>query len=368
MKKRQISLRDNAGFLSIMASVASIIVGLVFGFLLLLLLNAKNALPGMANLLTKGITDMGNVLYRAAPLVMVGLSVAFAKQVGLFNIGGSGQYTIGTFLALTCAIELQMPWYVCLLAAAVGGAVWGLFPGLFKALFNVNEVLTAIMFNWIGMNLVNFLIPNMPRMLDSDWGSSASDRTASLVNANPSAILPRAGLDKLMNYSYMNIGFFLAIIIAVVMWVILKKTTFGYELKACGNNRDAAVYAGISAKKNIILSMVISGALAGIGGGLFYLAGGGQYTLLQTIESAGFDGISVALLANCNPVGCIFSAVFLSYLRLGGSAMQSQGFATEATDIVTSVIVYLAAFSLLVRMILSNLGHKKKIEKKEAAK
>ena len=194
--KKTTRLRDNAGFLSVMASVTSICIGLLFGFILLLLLNPRNALPGMGSLLGKGFTDVGNVLYRAAPLVMVGLAVAFAYQVGLFNIGASGQYTIGAFLALTCAIELQMPWYVCLLAASLGGAIWGLFPGLFKAFFNVNEVLTAIMFNWIGMNLVNFLIPNMPRMLDSDWGASASDRTAALANANPGAILPRLGLDR----------------------------------------------------------------------------------------------------------------------------------------------------------------------------
>ena len=150
--------------------------------------------------------------------------------------------------------------------------------------------------------------------------------------------------------------------------MVLKKTTFGYELKACGFNRDASTYAGINAKRDIVLSMVIAGAMAGIGGGLFYLAGGGQYNLIQQIESAGFDGISVALLANCNPIGCIFTATFLSYLRLGGNAMQSQGFATETTEIVTSVIVYLAAFSLLLRMFLSGkLGKTKKREKKEAA-
>ena len=151
--------------------------------------------------------------------------------------------------------------------------------------------------------------------------------------------------------------------------MVLNKTTFGYELKACGYNRDSSVYAGINAKRNIVLSMVIAGALAGIGGGMFYLAGGGQYTLVQEIEGAGFDGISVALLANCNPVGCIFTAIFLSYLRLGGNAMQSQGFATEATEIVTSVIVYLAAFALLIRMFLAgDLGGKKKQTKKEGNK
>ena len=179
--KKTTRLRDNAGFLSVMASVTSICIGLLFGFILLLLLNPRNALPGMGSLLGKGFTDVGNVLYRAAPLVMVGLAVAFAYQVGLFNIGASGQYTIGAFLALTCAIELQMPWYVCLLAASLGGAIWGLFPGLFKAFFNVNEVLTAIMFNWIGMNLVNFLIPNMPRMLDSDWLRVGSQRCGTVT-------------------------------------------------------------------------------------------------------------------------------------------------------------------------------------------
>ena len=363
--KKTSRLRENPAIVGISASVLSILVGLLFGFLLLLMLNAKNALPGMANLLTTGASDPGNVLYRAAPLIMVGLSVAFAYKVGLFNIGASGQYTVGTFLALFCAITLQLPWWVCLLAAAIGGAVWGLFPGLFKALFNVNEVLTSIMFNWIAMNLVNLIIPNVGGMLDSDWGSTASDRTAQLANANPGAILPRAGLDKLFDYPYMNIGIFLAIILAIVVWVVLNKTTFGYELKACGHNRDASVYAGINAKRNIVLSMIISGAMAGIGGGFFYLAGGSQYTLVQVVEAAGFDGISVALLANCNPLGCIFSAVFLSYLRLGGNAMQSQGYATEATEIVTSVIVYLAAFSLLIRMFLTGqLGGKKKHTKK----
>lgn len=361
MKKSR-NLTQNESFMSILASVISIAIGLLFGFLLLLCLNPKNAVPGMLNLLTKGATDLGNVLYRSSPLIMVGLSVAFAYKVGLFNIGASGQYTLGAFIALTFAIKFQLPWWVCLLGAAIGGAFWGIFPGLFKAFFNVNEVLTSIMFNWIGMNLVNFFIANMPIMLATAWGSTASDRTAALVDANPGAIIPHGGLDTLFNYPYVNISIFIAIVIAIVMWVILQKTTFGYELKACGLSRNAAEYAGINSKKNIILSMVISGALAGIGGGLFYLAGGGQFTILQQIETAGFDGITVALLANCHPIGSIFSALFLSYLRLGGTAMQSQGFATEATEIVTSVIVYLAAFALLMRMTLSKLMTRKKKE------
>lgn len=351
MKKRGL----NQGSVSLIASLVSIFIGLLFGFVLLLILDAKNAPAGMANMLTNGIQKIGNVLYSATPLVMVGLAVAFAFKVGLFNIGASGQYTIGAILALIFAIRFQLPWYVCLLASAVGGALWGAVPGLLKAFFNVNEVITSIMMNWIGMNFANLLIPNIPTMLASAWGANNSDRTAALSSANPGAIIPKGGLDKLLSYSNLNLGIIIAIIIAVVVWIVLTKTTFGFELRACGLNRNGAIYAGINAKKNIVLSMVIAGALAGLGGGLYYLAGGAQYTLVQEILGTGFDGISVALLANSNPIGCIFSAIFISYLRLGGIAMQSQGFATEATDIVIAVIIYLAAFSLLIKLKLSNL-------------
>jgi len=367
------NLREHPGFISLMASLLSILTGLVFGLVLLLILNPANAFAGMGNMLSNGIRDMGNVLYSSTPLIMAGLCIAFAYKVGLFNIGASGQYTMGAFFALVCAIGFQLPWPVCLLAAILGGAIWGFFPGFFKAKFNVNEVLTGILFNWIGMNLVNFLIPNLViggnGMLSTNWGGSASDRTAALADANPSAILPRLGLNKLFHYSYMNIGFILAILVAVLCWVILRKTVFGYELRACGLNRNAAQYAGINANKNIVLSMVISGALAGLGGGFYYLAGGGQLNLLQEISSVGFDGISVALLASCNPIACIFSAIFVSYINLGGIAMQSQGYATEATQIVISVIIYLAAFSLLMQTKIAGfLKRSGKKQKKEGVK
>ena len=154
-------LKSNTGFISILASITSIIIGLLFGFVLLLILDAKNAPAGMANMLTNGITNMGNVLYRSIPLILVGLSVAFAFKVGCFNIGASGQYTMGAVFALFCALTWNLPWYVCLLAAILGGAFWGLFPGLFKSLFNVNEVITSIMMNWIGMNVSVFWVSNV---------------------------------------------------------------------------------------------------------------------------------------------------------------------------------------------------------------
>lgn len=341
------------GFISLLASIASICFGLLLGFILLCCFNPPFALTGFKALITAGFRNsdkFAKVLYQAAPLVMTGLSVAFAFKTGLFNIGATGQYTVGAAFALIGAIEFQLPWYVCLLLAMIGGAIWGIFPGLFKALFNVHEVITSIMFNWIGMFAVNLTIVNLSQMLAKDWGLAQMDRTAPLSKANPAAILPKLGLDKLMESSYMNIGIFIAIGIAIIMFIVLHKTVFGYELKACGYNRNASVYAGINAKRNIVLSMVISGALAGIGGGLYYLAGTGQYSLVKSLVSMGFNGIPVALLASSDPIGTIFSALFISYIQVGGDAMQPE-FVREIIDIIVAAILYLSAFSLLLKNI-----------------
>ena len=343
------------GLTSFFASLISIGVGLLFGFILLLLLNPQFAGQGFMSLVTAGLksTDkLAKVLYQAAPLMMTGLSVGFAFKTGLFNIGASGQYTVGAGLALIFAIQFQQPWYVCLLIAMIGGAFWGVFPGLFKALFNVNEVITSIMFNWIAMLAVNLTISNLPMMLPRYWGQAQIDRTANLAIANPTALIPKLGLDELLNSNYMNISIFISIAFAVLLWVVLSKTTFGYELKACGFNRNASVYAGINAKRNIVLSMVIAGALSGIGGGLYYLAGTGQYTLLKSLLNMGFNGIPVALLASSHPLGTIFSTLFVSYIQVGGDAMQPE-FVKEIIDMIIAVIIYLAAFSLLVRELLN---------------
>jgi simple sugar transport system permease protein len=353
-EQKRRSLRIPGGT-SILASLISIGVGLIVGLVLLYVLNAKAAGGAFVSLITTGFHSsdkFAKVLYQAAPLIMTGLSVGFAFKTGLFNIGATGQYTVGSALALIGAIQFQLPWYACLLLALIGGAFWGVFPGLFKALFNVNEVITSIMFNWIAMFAVNLTINNLPMMLAKYWGGAQMDRTANLAQANPGALIPRLGLDVLMKSNYMNISIFIAIAFAIVAWIILSKTTFGYELKACGYNRNASIYAGINAKRNIVLSMVISGAFAGVGGGLYFLAGTGQYTLLKQLLAAGFNGIPVALLATSNPIGTIFSAFFVSYIQVGGDAMQPD-FVKEIIDIIISVIIYLAAFALLTRELLS---------------
>lgn len=365
-KKRALHI---PGSTSILASLISIGIGLIFGLILLLLLNAKAAGGAFVSLVTTGFRSsdkFAKVLYQAAPLIMTGLSVGFAFKTGLFNIGATGQYTVGAAFALIGAIQFQLPWYVCLALAMVGGAFWGIFPGLFKALYNVHEVITSIMFNWIAMFAVNLTINNLPMMLAKYWGGAQMDRTANLAQANPNALIPRLGLDTLMKSNYMNISIFIAVVFAIIAWMILSKTTFGYELKACGYNRNASVYAGINAKRNIVLSMVIAGAFSGLGGGLYFLAGTGQYTLLKQLLAAGFNGIPVALLASSNPIGIIFSAFFVSYIQVGGDAMQPD-FVKEIIDIIISVIIYLAAFALLTKEMLTRRSMLRSLEEESAA-
>ena len=291
--------------LSIFASLLCIVIGLLVGLIILYCINAENALDGFSRIIKGGFylkpKGIGSEIAQATPLIMTGLSVAFAFKTGLFNIGAAGQYTLGVFGALYFALILQMPWYVCLLAAMVCGAIWGAVPGIFKAYFNVNEVITSIMFNWIGLYLVNELMYSTV----SGMYDQKTTRTYKLSSAAPQSLIPDCGMSAVFKTSSTTIAIFIAMAIAIIMYVVLNKTTFGYELKACGFNKDAAKYAGINEKRNIVLSMTISGALAGIGAGLYYLSGASEWNpqVSTALPAIGFNGIPVALLALSNPIG-----------------------------------------------------------------
>ncbi|NLO63720.1 MAG: ABC transporter permease [Clostridiales bacterium] len=356
------SLQESHGLRSVLASIISILIGLIFGFFLLLVLKPERAAWGIGKIIGSSLSDIkrfARVLYFAAPILMTGLAVGVAFKTGLFNIGATGQYTMGGFFALYTAIVWGWPWYLALIAAFIGGGIWGAIPGLFKAFFNVHEVISSIMFNWIGLYLVNLMAINTPKMLDPYVGN----RTVLLSGANPKGIIPKWGLDQAFNSNFMNISIFLAILIAVVMFIVINRTTFGYELKACGFNRFAGLNMGIDAKRSIVLSMVIAGALAGFGGGLYFLSGIGQYLIEANLLAAGFNGISVALLGASNPLGIIFSALFISYIQVGGDALQPV-FAKETIDVIIAVIIYMSAFSLIVKSIIAALfkriGQRKK--------
>ena len=363
---------------SLLALLACILLGLLVGFLALLILGwitlaqdgntvsfgemlLKTWNSGFKAILSGGFYKTANAMgmgvrteiLQAAPLIMTGLSVAFAFKTGLFNIGAAGQYTVGAFFALYSAIVLKMPWWACLIASALGGAIWGTIPGIFKAYLNVNEVITAIMFNWIGLYGVNTLI--------YQGGTGAmyntnTTKTYTIKQVSPQSLLPTFNI-PIGEKGYFGkmflptIGIFLAIAVAVLIWVVLNKTVFGYELKACGFNKNAAKYAGINDKKNIILSMTIAGALAGLGAGLFYLSGSKEWEPLVStaLPATGFNGISVALLASSNPIGCIFSAIFISHITVGGGFMDASIFPSEVSSIISGVVIYLCAFSLLFK-------------------
>ena len=357
----------------ILASLLSILIGLVVGSVIIAAVGFSNPELGAssvwdgiriefaglistgrtaAGVLTWGFnsTNFGNMRFRATPLIMTGLSVAVAFKTGLFNIGAAGQYTLGAYGALYCAIMLKLPWFVCLLAAAILGGLWGAIPGFFKAYFNINEVITSIMFNWIGLYLVNELV------YQNGTGPMYDVRNTRTLNLGKNAdfaqsVIPDFGLNKLFQTNSTTIAIFLAAVVAILIWVVLNKTTFGYELKAVGLNKSAARYAGINEKKNIILSMAIAGALAGFGAGLFYLSNVGQWNPLNStsLPAMGFNGISVALLASSNPIGTIFSALFISHISVGGTFLSTKYYPTEIADLISGIIIYLCAFSMLFR-------------------
>lgn len=348
--------------LSIGASLICIVIGLLVGLLILYCINSENALDGFTRIIKGGFflapKGIGSVIFQSAPLIMTGLSVAFAFKTGLFNIGAAGQYTVGVFGALYCGIILHLPWFVCLLVAGICGAIWGSVPGFFKAYFNVNEVITSIMFNWIGLYLVNELLY---RGFNGAMYDSNTTRTYKLASISKGSIIPDCGLNSMFRSNSTTIAIFIAIAIAIIMYVILNKTTFGYELKACGFNKDAAKYAGINEKRNIVLSMTISGALAGIGAGLYYLSGGAEWNpqVSTALPAIGFNGIPVALLALSNPIGVVFAAVFVAHISVGGSYLPTKYFQPEIADLIVAVIIYLCAFVMLFKGIVLNLGKKK---------
>ncbi len=356
--KRKLNILNSKGGKDFFASILAIAVGLLFGLLILLFTNIGEAFPAFFTIILGGFTDgmagIGQVLYMATPIILTGLSVGFAFKTGLFNIGSSGQFTMGAFAAVYIGVKWTflppgLHWIAALLGATLAGAVWGMVPGILKALSNVNEVITSIMLNYIGMYLVNMLIVQF--VFDPVKNQS--------VPVAAGANIPKAGLDRLFHSSNMNISILIAILVVALIYVILNKTTFGYELKACGHSKEASRYAGINAKRNIILSMVIAGALSGLGGGILYLAGSGKYLqVVDILASQGFSGISVALLGMSNPVGILFAGLFIAHITVGGFNIQLYSFVPEVIDIIISAIIYCGAFALLFKSFISRFGRK----------
>ena len=389
MKQKLSSLYGRDGAKAGLASLISILIGLEVGSVIILIVGLANPALGLssawdgirlvfgglvstgrdaAGSLTFGFnpTNMGNMLFRATPLILTGLSVAVAFKTGLFNIGAPGQYLMGT--AATLMIALGIPsetvpawliWALAFVGGILAGALWGCLPGLVKAFLNINEVLACIMTNWIAANLVTW-------MFDGSQFRNVVENTKSgyIYKTSFNGVeTAKLGLNKLFPNSQVNGGIVIAVVIAVLVYILMSKTTLGYQLKACGSNRHAARYAGINDKRNIVLSMAIAGGLSGAAAALYYLSGNTEFfwSTYQSLPAIGFNGIPVALLAANNPIAVIFTGCFMSMLDIVGLQLTNLTAYNEyITDVIIATIVYLSAFSLLIRMLLDGRKKRKK--------
>lgn len=365
MKQRTPLLRKS-GVQTLLASLLCILLGLLVGYLALLIIEPSGAWEAILGVLKNfmkypsgaaRLKYLGSTLVKTAPLLLCSLSVLFAYKVGLFNIGVAGQYVLGTAASLGFALRLGLPWYVCLLAAVVAAALSGALCGVLRAYLNVNVVISGIMLNWISLYATNLILK--PAM------DPTGKDTYRLMKEHKDSILPTLGLDKLFNNNqYVTIAIPIAIIVAIVIWILLDKTKFGYELKATGNNLNAAKYCGMKENRNIILTMAIAAGLAGLGAGLYFLSDFEQWNVnSSSVPAMGFNGIAAAFLGGLHPIGAIFSSFFIQHITLGGGNVDLSHYCAQIADFISSLIIYLCGFVLFFKTVL-NRGLDKREEKR----
>lgn len=359
-----IKVTDKEKVATIISPLLAVILGLLFGFIILTI-SGYDAVEGFKYLylgaargLTSGnLKPFGNTLAEMTPLLLTGASVAFAFKTGLFNIGAPGQFLMGGFAAVLLGVLLDLPPVifpiVCLLAAAAFGAMWGFIPGFLKAKFGINEVVICIMLNYTAMWLVTLMCKTF-----------IPDPTYATESAKISKVasLRFAPLTKFTDGSYISMAFFIGILVLIAMYIILEKTTFGFELKAVGYNKDASNYAGIKVNRNIIYSMLISGAMAGLAGSAYYI-GYTNHIKYGEILSYGFDGIAVSLLGLNSPIGVFLSSLLFGFLKNGASYMEGNtSIPREIISIVISSIIYFSAISLVFKNFIMKFLEEKKEE------
>ena len=363
-------LLKNQGVQTFVASIICILLGLLIGYIVLLFINPQGAWQSITDVVRNFFTwsrppqrlkQFGNTLAKTIPLIMCSLSILFSYKVGLFNIGTAGQYVAGACASLYAALAWGWGWLPCMLFAIIAGALLGAIVGFLKSYCNVNEVISGIMLNWIALYTTNTILSNVKE--------TASPYTLYLNKENPSALLPTLGLDQLFNKNtYVTIAVPLALIIAVAVAVILTKTRFGYELRATGLNKNAARYAGMAENRNIILTLMISGALAGLGASMLYQTGYMRWECTQSsVPAMGFNGIAAAFLGGLNPIGAVFSSFFIQHITDGGQYVNTNFYSSQISDVISSVIIYLCGFVLFIKLTINRVikpSKEKKGEKK----
>lgn len=370
------------GVQTLIASLTCILLGLAVGYIALCMINASGAGEAMglvlknfmkANSTKQQMKNLGSTLVKTAPLVMCSLSVLFAYKAGLFNIGAAGQYVVGAGAALYLALGLHMPWYVCVVGSIIAGAILGSISGILKAYRNVNEVISGIMLNWISLYTVNTILTQVK--------DPSSPETLPLAKANPAAILPSLGMNEFFGGNkYVGLALPMALVFAVLVWVVLNKTRLGYELRATGLNKQAAKYCGMREQFNIILTMALAGALAGLGASMLYLTDYARWEVTQSsVPGMGFNGIAAAFLGGLNPIGAIFSSFFIQHITDGGAFLSSlkvpviengievsrNVYCSQTSDFISSIIIYLCGFVFFIRLMITRALDKRE-ERKNA--
>ena len=369
MKKRKSLLRSDS-FQTLLTSLLCIILGVAIGYVVLLIINPAGAWKSMSALLKNffhypagklRMKYFGQTLVRTAPLLMCALSILFAYKVGMFNIGAAGQYVAGACVGLYAAIAWQLPWYLCLLLAIAAGALLGAISGALRTYCNVNVVISGIMLNWIFLYATNMILTNVKEV--------ASPYTYQMHSAAQQALLPSLGLDKLFSGNqYVTIAIPLAILMAILVWVVLEKTRFGYELKATGFNKHAAKYCGMAERRNTVLTLAIAGGLAALGGSLLYQTGYEQWQCTHSsVPNMGFNGICAAFLGGLNPIGAIFSSFFIQHITSGGAYVDKSLYCSQISDLITAIIIYMCGFVLFLKTAMNNSAARREERQRLAA-
>ena len=356
-EKTSTNILKKPGVQSLISSLICIILGLFIAFIVLLIINPSGAFTSIMNVIknffwfknpASRLKYFGETLVKTVPLLMCALAVLFSYKVGLFNIGTPGQYCAGTCAALYAALKWQWGWVPCVLFAIIAGALLASIVGVLKAYLNVNEVISGIMLNWITLYFTNATLTAVKNPSSKD--------TLTIASVNKAALLPKIGLDKIFNDKYVTLAIPVAIIIAVIIMIILDKTKFGYELKATGINKDAAKYCGMMEKTNIIITLVISGALAGLGAAFYYLTDFEQWAVTQsTVPAMGFNGIAATFLGGLNPIGTIFASYFIQHITAGGAFVDLTKYSSQITDLISALIIYLCGFVLFMKTFMNKL-------------
>ena len=359
MKKKHSTILRLDGVQTLLASLLCILGGLLVGFIVLLLIEPSGAWEAITSVLQSffrypsaklQLKYFGQTLTRTAPLIMCSLSVLFAYKVGLFNIGVAGQYVAGACAALYFGLALRMPWWVCMIAAMLSGALMGALSGALKTYRNVNVVISGIMLNWIALYVTNMILS-----MDG-LKNPMSPYTMQLRGVNPGALIPQMGLNTLFgNEKSVTIAIPMAVIMALIVWFLLNKTKFGYELKATGYNYHAARYCGMKENRNIIVTMMLSGALAGMGAALLYLTGIEEWeTTISSVPAMGFNGIAVAFLGGLSPIGSILAAYFIQHITMGGGNVDLSVYCAQISSLISSLIIFLCALVAFFKLAIQN--------------